>query len=477
MDSGTGIGGHSKSILEMTTSKLDYESPFIVENGVTKSHEVIIRTQSNTENGPIEFHLQPDPEKYIDPTTFQLHGKVGLRVKHNNMWKPLSWSENLREFLRQLKEKDNNLEQLALTDAEEIKYGVVNNFFSSMISSLVCKLNDCEIGDTSTNSYPYLSYLQTLLGTSASQSGSEILSSQLFIKDAPENMEAPNTSISDTPYHKRRKVLFEREWVDFHIPIHSDLATCEKYLPPNSKLSFIFKRVDDEFSLWNAEGEEHQFHIVLDDLYVTLHKLEVTPKILKNHYDKYVKADNPLKIKFTENVLKTFAVPQHSFEMTHHNLFFGNHLPEKVYSVVVEQAAFNGDIRKNPFFFETAGIKEAYLTVNSVNEPNPPYQIIEGSEENSAYLKFLANTGTSLFEMESVNVSAADYKNGYFILAFDRSPTRDNGLYTHKTQGGSMSIKMKCKEETPKNYMVLVIASFEKALVFHGDKVFKESIY
>ena len=458
MDSGTGIGGHSKSVLQMTTSKLDYESPFIVENGVTKSHEVILQTQSNTENGPIEFHMQPDPEKYIDSTTFQLHGKVGLRMKHNNMWIKLPWGHNL-------------------ANVEDVKYGVVNNFFSSMISSCVCKLNDCEIGDTSTNSYPYLSYIQTLLGTSASQGGSEILSSQLFIKDAPENMATPNTATSDASYHKRRKVFLEREYVDFHIPIHNDLATCEKYLPPNSKLSFIFKRVDNEFALWNAEDEEREYKIVVEDLYVTLHQLEVTPQILKNHYDKYVKAEKPLKIKFTENVLKTFAVPRHSFEMTHHNLFFGNHLPEKVYGVIVEQAAFNGDIKKNPFFFETAGMKEAYLTVNSVNEPTPPYQIIEGSEENSAYLKFLANTGTSPFEMESVNVSADDYKNGYFVLAFDRSPTRDNGLYTHKTQSGSMSIKIKCKEATPKNYMVLVFASFEKALVFHGDKVYKESIY
>ena len=32
MESGFGIGGHSKSVIEMTTSKLDYWSPFIVED-------------------------------------------------------------------------------------------------------------------------------------------------------------------------------------------------------------------------------------------------------------------------------------------------------------------------------------------------------------------------------------------------------------------------------------------------------------
>jgi len=36
MGSGFCIGGHSKSVVEMTTSKLDYWSPFVVENSVKK---------------------------------------------------------------------------------------------------------------------------------------------------------------------------------------------------------------------------------------------------------------------------------------------------------------------------------------------------------------------------------------------------------------------------------------------------------
>ena len=46
MDSGFGIAGHSKSVQEMTTSKLDYWSPLVVENGVKKSYTIEIRPQS-----------------------------------------------------------------------------------------------------------------------------------------------------------------------------------------------------------------------------------------------------------------------------------------------------------------------------------------------------------------------------------------------------------------------------------------------
>ena len=127
MDSGLGISCHSKSVLQMTTSKLDYESPFIVENGVTKTHEITIQTQSNTSsNGPIEFHLVADPEKFTDASSVKLHGKVGIHYKNSDgVW------ENVR-----------NLPNIP-------KFGVINNFFSSLISSCVVKVNDCEIGENS----------------------------------------------------------------------------------------------------------------------------------------------------------------------------------------------------------------------------------------------------------------------------------------------------------------------------------------
>ena len=83
MDSGFGIGGFGKSAVEMTTSKLDYWSPVVVENGVKKSFNIEIRPQSISQDGPIEFHFPTDPEKFIDIAGLTLHGRVGLRFRSN----------------------------------------------------------------------------------------------------------------------------------------------------------------------------------------------------------------------------------------------------------------------------------------------------------------------------------------------------------------------------------------------------------
>ena len=86
MDSGFGIGGYSKSVMEMTTSKLDYWSPLIVENGVKTAYNIELRPQSYSLDGPIEFYLAADPSKFIDITSCTLHGRVGIQKKVENEW-------------------------------------------------------------------------------------------------------------------------------------------------------------------------------------------------------------------------------------------------------------------------------------------------------------------------------------------------------------------------------------------------------
>ena len=459
MDSGFGIGGHSKSVVEMTTSKLDYWSPFIVENSVKRSYKIEIRPQSISGDGPIEFHLSPDPEKFIDISALTLHGRVGVRVKGaDGKWVPVS--------------KD--------TPKPE-NWGVINNFYQSLCSSVTAKVNDCEIGDIANNSYPYASYLQTLLGTSASQAANHILSERGFIKDIAGEyyvgqVTADMCTQTDGPFYLRRKSLIEKEFVDFNIPLHNDLMTVEKFLPPNTKLSFTIRKSSDDFLIWKANTDTNEYKIVMEDLHLKVMLLEVFPQVLSNH-QKLLKESGGLKMKYTQNVLKTFAVPKGSVELKQHNLFFGKRLPDRVYITFVEQDAYNGNDKKNPFYFETVGMKEAALIVNGVSEPSPPYSFEEGVDEKDLYFSFLENTGTSSFEMDSVNVSFNEFKNGYFILPFDRSPTKDNGLYTHKTEGGSLTVKVKSKKPLEKNYMVMVYGSYDSSMVFIDDKVLTEEIY
>ena len=453
MDSGYGIGGHSKSASEiMTTSKLDYWSPLIIENGVKQSYEIELRPHSNSYNGPYEFSLQADDRKFVDMSTLTLHGRMGVRVFDDELGAVIP----------------SKIKEIPKSD-----WGLINNFYQSLFSSIIIKINDTEIGDLAYNSYPYISYLQTLLGTSSSQATNHILSQRGFIKDDLGDIDAPWTDAHNT----RKKPFHYKNFVDFCIPVHNDICTLEKYLPPNVKIGFTVRRTEDEFVFWNDDKlKDYKFRIVLEDIHLKVKVLELQESVLQNHF-KQIKAAGQLNIKYTKNVMKTFAVPAGSVELKQHNLFFGNNLPNRIYLAFVEQEAFNGSIGKNPFYFEMANMREASLVVNSLPEPSPPYRFIPGEQEKELYFALLENTGTTAFENDGINVSFEEFLNGYFVLAFDRSPLHDNGLYNHLPGSGQITINVKCSSPITKNYMVICYASYDQKLVFIEDKVISQAIY
>lgn len=451
MDSGFAIAGRGKSYSEMTTSRLDYFTPVVFENGVKKSFDLELRPHSNNQDGPFEFSYQPDGRKFVDMSSLTLHGRMGVRVQ-----------DGLGKWVVPNK----------ITDLD--KWGVINNCYQSLFSTVSIKVGDLEIMDPGAFSYPYHAYLQTLLGTSSSQNKNHIHEPRGFIKDS--SVSTPDLAVGSS-YKRRRKPFEDSDWSDFVIELHHDLCNLEKYLPPGVKLSFTLRRSADEFVLFNTrDTKDRNFKIVLEDLHLKMKLLEVQDSVLQHHL-KQREGKLPLQIKFTRNILKTFAVPKGSFEMTHHNLFFGNNLPNRLYIAFVEQEAYNGSLYKNPFNFEVASMQECSLLVNSSQEPNPPHILEKDRSEKALYFDFLANTGRSSFEIDSVDISFEEYMNGYFILAFDRSPCKDNALYNHLPDSGNITVKVKCREGLKKNYMVLCFASYDEKLQFVEDRVLTQPLY
>ena len=91
MNSATGVAGYSKSMLEMITERLNYQSQLTRESGVTARHEVVLHPNCNARtwgDGPMEFFAPADPSMFTDSRSFKLHGKVGMEVWDNlkNKW-------------------------------------------------------------------------------------------------------------------------------------------------------------------------------------------------------------------------------------------------------------------------------------------------------------------------------------------------------------------------------------------------------
>ena len=265
-DAGIGIGGHSLSKDEVTSSAFDVFAPIELETSIKKANKITSRPIASTNSrGPFKFVIPADPEKWTDCESIRLSGKVKIQ-------------KNVGGVLSDFKVNDNEV-------------STVNNFFQSLFSSVECSINGVEITDPNGNWYPYKSYLETLLSYSKSTKEGRLHSTCFFSDDESKfdsigeiDQNGATTTESGNSGYKTRKEFFKnsRERY-FNIPIHSDLCTLRKYLPPNTKLELEFHRSSDAFSLITPNNN---CTIIIEDIALSLTRYTPSNEIKKFHSSK-----------------------------------------------------------------------------------------------------------------------------------------------------------------------------------------------
>ncbi|GFT65812.1 uncharacterized protein F54H12.2 [Trichonephila clavipes] len=143
--------------------------------------------------------------------------------------------------------------------------GPVNLFLHSLFSQVDVSLNDRVVSNSS-NTYPYLSYIETLLNHGYDSKTSQ-LTAELFYKD------------SDDGLKKRIEFLKESATVDMIGCIHSDLFHQDRLLLNLVVLKIKLIRSKPEFCLQGFEG----FKVVLDHVSLFIRKVRVNPGVILGH--------------------------------------------------------------------------------------------------------------------------------------------------------------------------------------------------
>ena len=286
-DSGSiGIGGLSLSKDEVSSSAFNVFAPIEFENSIKKANKVTTRPIASTNSrGPFKFVIPADPDKWTDCESIRLSGKV--KIQKNN---------------------GGTLSNFTPTDNE---VSTVNNFYQSLFSSVECSINGVEITDPTGNWYPYKSYLETLFSYSKSTKDGRLQSTCFFSDDESDfdsigeiDQNGATTKVSNNSGYKVRKELFKNSTENyFNIPIHSDLCTLRKYLPPNTKLEFEFHRSIDAFSLLTPNSH---CNIIIEDIALTLSRYTPSNQIKKFHSDKLTSLKRQI-LPIDRSLIKTYT--------------------------------------------------------------------------------------------------------------------------------------------------------------------------
>ena len=441
MDAGTGLGGYSTGKDEIASDCFNLFPENDIENSIQVVSSVVIRpVNTTTSKGPFNFEVPSDPIKFTDAESFRLHGRMKI-VKQDGT---------------------------ALTDQ---KVGTVNNIFHSLWSKVNVKINDVDIGDSSGSWYAYKAYLENHLSYSKSAK-EKILSYKGYFPDTADKFDDVGSASADSDnegLNKRIKLFEKSEWVYFCININSDLTTLRKYLPPNIKLEFTFERADDKFCLLSHD-ETTKYEIKLEDMRMSF-KRYTPSRIVFEDYFKKLKAGMIPRLPIDRSLIKQYIVGSGNSDLSSFNLIRGDQLPEQVIIGIVEQAAFDGKVSKNPFNFQHFDVREASLIVNGVNEPAELYKLhVDNKNTVDMFANFIENTGISTDDRE-FGISIEDYYGGSFLLAWDRTPDKCNRFHRHHMDSGSIDINLKLGTALTTGVFVIVYTTYSSDLKIINGKI------
>ena len=445
MDSGIGIGGLSTGKDETASSQFNLFENVELENGVKKIHTQTFRPISSTNSqGPFNFEIPADPEKFTDAESIRLQGRMRIRKKVGSVLSDLT---------------------------DGAKVSTVNNIFNSLWSSINVQLNETEITDPSSRWYAFKSYFENHLSYST-PTKENVLAFKGYIKDTPgkfDDIGDNNTNSSNDGYLKRQKMFEGSKWVYFCINIHADITTLRKYIPPNVKMMLELRRNSDEFCLLSHHSI-NDFKIELDDVRVRVNRIESSTEVSK-YYTNEIKSGKMPRLSIDRSLLKTYTVSRGRMDLSEYNIISGRQLPDQIIIGVLEEGAHSGDINKNPFHFQDFDISEACLVVNGRREPPDTYRVNKDTGDMAdLYNSFLENVGVGIDDREC-GITYDDFYGGSFLLVWDRTQDKCNRFHRHKQDSGSIDVHLKTRTALNKTVTIVIYATYSADLVFAGDNV------
>ncbi|XP_041372810.1 uncharacterized protein F54H12.2-like [Gigantopelta aegis] len=386
-------------------------------------------SQITTENSPVEFNVYGQGIDYIDLKRTKLHVKAKITKADGSI----------------------------LTKDEKV--GPVNLWLQSLWSQVDLTLNG-KLITTSTNLYPYKSYLKVLLnGTSTAKESS--LQSQLYYKDDAQDIDSsdPITGINSGLIN-RGAFCETSHTVDMEGPLYEDFFDIKRYLINGINLQIKLFRTRPSFSLLSGE-DNPDYKVKIQDVYLRVCKVRPNTAIITAHAKTL--QDTEAIYPFTRSDIKVASIPkgQLSFHWDH---LFQNKCPNKVVVALVSAEAVNGSYSKNPFNFAMYDLDTIALYVNGESLPAQPLHV-----GNKQYISAYNN----LFEgRESIglDVSREDFTSGYALYQFTLEPYHLKDGYLDLIKRGNLRLDLQFKKALPETVNCLIYSEDNLMLQIDGAR-------
>ncbi|XP_071442684.1 uncharacterized protein F54H12.2-like [Hetaerina americana] len=412
-------------------------------------------------------------EEYI-PDSLNLFSEPALQASVDGCtvvpYKPIASLDNSREIRFSVKDSGDRYRNLGgitlnlkvkLCKSDGTNYGesdnkqpgVVNNLLHSMFDQCQVYFNGVRM--TSSENYPYRSYLENLLnyGVDASRTHLECNGWALDTGNNLDLQTAPNKGF------EKRKTWFENSnVVELEGRLHVDIFNTARKLLTGVNVEIVLTMKDSEFYI--KESETSSTLKILDaTLFVPHH--DINPSVLLSH--EYLLKKQPAIYPYKRTEVKTFTYSSNIDSIKNENLIVGQ-IPSSLLVIMVDGDAFSGKKEKNPFNLKHYSMTGFNLYVNGTAVPLSGVKTKFHSEKDSfatrAFLQLYSALGTNHSDWGN-QITMDMFKHGYTVLAWDLTPDR-SGEESHvsKPVYGNVRFEDKFAVNLPNSVTLISYAEY-----------------
>lgn len=383
---------------------------------------------SLTDDGPIEFLVPGNGDEYLDLSHTLIHVKA-----------------------RVTKQDSTALPASAVV-------APVNNWLHSIFNQLDIYLNQKLISPPN-NTYAYRAYIETLLNYGPAAKKSH-LTCGLWYMDTSNKMN--EMTDANKGFKTRKEIVKESNELEMIGHIHGDIFNQEKFLLNGVEMRIKLARSRDSFNLL-ADEVTPKVNII--DATLMVRRTRLNPSVLIAHSKAL--ATTTAKYPITRVEVKVLTIPSGVQGKTLDNIFLGQ-IPKRCIIGFVDNSAFNGNFKENPFDFQHFNMNFFSLYIDGQQIPSKPLQPTFNTSKNLHTLPFhTLFSGTGIhFLNEGNDISLSDYPNGYCLLAFDLTPdlSASNSSHWNLIRHGSLRLEVRFDAALEKTVNCIVYAEFDNVV-------------
>ena len=393
----------------------------VIEKDIVTEHRPITSIDASSF---VQFEIVSAADEYIDLEKLFLYMKV--RVK-----------------------KDQAIKDEAFIDVAPVNY-----LLHSVIKQLDIFIGDKQVTTTSPT-YAYKAYIEALLGFPPSAKKSYLTSAGWWGDETI-------TKKQSDPIYTNNGSLDKYGTQDYYGRLHTDLTFQGRNLLGGCKLTIRILFNDPRFYMMSGN---YLPELEFLDICLFVHRSKVSQMIVDAHTAalKISTAKYPL----TLSKVKAFTITPSMMDVNLDNVHSGQ-LPKRIFLFFVDNLAYNGDYKKNPFYFEHFNISS--LTVHVDGEQFPSKALTPDFSKNN-YVRELMSIYESLDMLDGESTVLIDrtyYSMGNVIFGFNFAPDLTIGSaatgYLNPIKFGSLRINVKFATATKKTITALVYCEFDKLL-------------